>query len=320
MIETKEFAVRGLRFTTDVAGAGKAPEKVLFLHGFPNSRHSWTDMLEAVAKAGFRGIAPDQRGYSSGARPEGIDAYQVEEMVADAIAIADAVGAERFHLVGHDWGGQIAWAAAALHPERLLSLTVLSRPHPAAFARAFRDDPAQASRSRHHKAFQDPAMADRLLKDSAAALRNTLCFENAAGLFGTEDPAAPERKRRMSDALASCHLSVLGTRAALDAALNWYRAAFAGGSTLARSDFPAIQVPTLYVWGREDMSVGEMAASLTPEHVAATCRFEALDGVGHFVAEEAPEATARLLIEHIQAHGSEAQDSRAQDNEARTDG
>lgn len=303
MIETREIAARGMRFTADMAGAESGRETVLCLHGFPNSRHSWTDMLNAVAKAGYRGIAPDQRGYSPGARPEGIDAYQVEEMVADAVAIADAVGAERFHLVGHDWGGQIAWATAATHPERLFSLTVLSRPHPAAFARAFRDDPAQANRSRHHKAFQDPAMADRLLLDDAIALRNTLCFENASGLFGKDEPDGPAPKRRMSDATASCHLSVLGNRAALDAALNWYRAAFAGGSTLARSDFPSIEVPTLYIWGREDMSVGEMAASTTPEHVSAPCRFEALNGVGHFVAEEAPEVTARLLVAHLQAHG-----------------
>ena len=97
-------------------------------------------------------------------------------------------------------------------------------------------------------------------------------------------------------------MAVLGNRAALDAALNWYRAACAGGSTLARADFPAIRVPTLYIWGREDMSVGEMAARTTPDHVSAPCRFEALDGICHFVAEEAPKVPAGLLVDHLKAN------------------
>lgn len=298
-VTTTEIAARGMRFTADIAGDETSAEAVIFLHGFPNSRHSWTELLQAVAGAGYRGIAPDQRGYSPGARPDGVPAYQVSEIVADVVAIADSLGLGRFHLVGHDWGGQIAWATAAAHPERLSSLTVLSRPHPAAFAAAFRNDPAQANRSRHHKAFQDPDMADRLLQDDAQALRNTLCFENASGLFGADDANAPPAKRRMSDELAARHLSVLGNRDALDAALNWYRAAFSGESTLARDDFPGINVPTLYIWGREDMSVGERAAITTQDHVSAACTFEALKGVGHFVAEEVPEETARHLLAHL---------------------
>lgn len=141
-------------------------QPVFLLHGFPNSRHSWTAQVEALAEAGYRAIAPDQRGYSKGARPTAIDDYHVQRIVADVIAMADVVGADRFHLVGHDWGGQIAWLAAAQHPARLRSLAVLSRPHPAAFARALDNDEAQANRSRHHRAFLDADMTSRLLADS----------------------------------------------------------------------------------------------------------------------------------------------------------
>src|SRR3954467_9145433 len=115
-------------------GAGAAPrEGVGLLHGFPQSRHTWRDQVPALGAAGYRAVAPDGRGYSPGVRPDPADleAYRIDRLVADAIDIADAGGtAGRFHLVGHDWGGQVAWVTADRHPARLASLTILSRPHP----------------------------------------------------------------------------------------------------------------------------------------------------------------------------------------------
>src|SRR5580693_5149036 len=117
----------GLTFTADVAGSAGGP-LVLLLHGFPESRHSWRAALPALAAAGYRAVAPDQRGYSPGARPDpaNLDNYLFDKLVADAIDIADASGAagKRFHLVGHDWGGQVSWGVASKYPERLASLTV----------------------------------------------------------------------------------------------------------------------------------------------------------------------------------------------------
>src|SRR5882762_210890 len=113
---------------------------VLLLHGFPESRHSWRAALPALAAAGYRAVAPDQRGYSPGARPDPSDLsnYAFDRLVADVIEIAAAAGYDgtRFHLVGHDWGGQVSWGVAGKHPERLASLTILSRPHPSSFRRA----------------------------------------------------------------------------------------------------------------------------------------------------------------------------------------
>ncbi len=298
MVETTQIKVGTHRFTVDTDGP-QTGETVLFLHGYPNSRHSWTELLSGVAERGFRGVAPDQRGYSPGARPEAVADYHVDRLVQDVIGLADAIGAPRFHLVGHDWGGQIAWLTAARHPERLRSLTVLSRPHPAAFAAAMKSDPQQAKRSGHHKAFQDANMAERLLADDARRVRRTLCFENALQPSAA-NPKQPAAKRRMSDEAADQHLSVLGSPAAMNAALNWYRAAFSGNSTLARADVPPVVVPTVYMWGNEDMSVGQTAATLTADFVDAPYHLESIDGAGHFLSEEVPQRVLRALLGHLE--------------------
>src|SRR4029450_2041145 len=129
----------GLTFTADASGPAGGP-LVLLLHGFPESRHSWRAALPVLAAAGYRAVAPDQRGYSPGARPDPTDLsnYAFAKLIAEAIEIGEAAGYanRRFHLIGHDWGGQVSWGVAGHHPERLASLTILSRPHPLSFQRA----------------------------------------------------------------------------------------------------------------------------------------------------------------------------------------
>jgi pimeloyl-ACP methyl ester carboxylesterase len=194
-----------------------------------------------------------------------------------AIAAACGYGDRRFHLVGHDWGGSIAWALADRFPERLASLTVLSRPHPNAFNRALQmTDGDQAHRSRHHKAFLEPDAADIVLADNAKWLRERLA---AAGV-----PASAIEQ----------HLSVLGHKAAMEAALAWYRARGA-----IRTPLGPIRVPTLYIWGDADDTVGRMAAEGTMDFVAAPYRFEVLPGVGHFAADQAPDRVNELLLAHL---------------------
>jgi pimeloyl-ACP methyl ester carboxylesterase len=271
-----------LTFDALVAGEGDAP-LVLLLHGFAESMHCWRTQLEALADAGYRAVAPSQRGYSPGARPDPRDTanYDIERLMDDAMAIAAACGHSdrRFHLAGHDWGGSIAWALADRYPERLASLTILSRPHPNAFNRSLQMlDGEQAHRSRHHTAFLEPDAADVLLADNAKWLRERLA---AAGVPGS--------------AIAQ-HLAVLGNREAMEAALTWYRARGA-----IRAPLGPIRVPTLYIWGDADETVGRMAAEGTADFVAAPYRFEALAGIGHFAGEQVPERVNALMLPHIAA-------------------
>jgi pimeloyl-ACP methyl ester carboxylesterase len=271
----------GLVFDVSLAGPEDG-DLVLLLHGFAVSRHLFDAQLPALGAAGFRAAAPSQRGYSPGARPDPAQhaLYDIELLVGDALALADALGhGRRFHLVGHDWGGSLAWDIATRVPERLASLTMLSRPHPGAFARALRDDPDQPHRSRHHKAFQEADAVPKLLADNAAWLRTR---HKAQGI----PPAATEK-----------HLAVIGNAEALEAALAWYRA-----RGRVYRDIGPVTVPTLFIWGDADDTVGRMAAEGTADFIQAPYRFEVLPGGGHYTPDQMPERVSALLLEHLRAY------------------
>ena len=276
--ETQSISAGGLVFTADVGGPTYG-DLMLFLHGYPQTRYTSRRELPALAKRGYRVCAPDQRGYSAGARPSGIDSYRVERLVGDALAIADALGHEQFHLVGHDWGGHLAWVVAALHPHRVRTLATVSRPHPCAFLQAMKTDQRQSARSGHHSAYLRAEATDELLADDAAKLR---------AIF---------TRSGVPDADAKAYLATVGHREALDAALNWYRAV--PRSDIKLDKVPSVAVPTLYVWGNADQTVGRAAAEGTREWVDAAYKFVELPGVGHFVTDEAPGAFTTELIEHI---------------------
>jgi pimeloyl-ACP methyl ester carboxylesterase len=272
-----------LTFDALVAGEAGAPP-VLLLHGFAESMHCWRAQVSALAAAGYRAVAPGQRGYSPGARPDTRDTanYHIERLMDDAMAIVEAsgYGDHRFHLVGHDWGGSIAWALADRFPQRLASLTVLSRPHPNAFNRALQmPDGDQAQRSRHHKAFLEPDAGDVVLADDAKWLRERLAAS------GVPAPAIEQ------------HLSVLGNKEAMEAALSWYRARGA-----IRTPLGPIRVATLFIWGDADDTVGRAAAEGTVDFIAAPYRLHVLPSVGHFATEQAPERVNELLLAHLEAH------------------
>jgi pimeloyl-ACP methyl ester carboxylesterase len=270
----------GLTFDAWVEGPPDGP-LVMLLHGFPQSRHTWRHQLPALAAAGFRAVAPDQRGYSPGARPDPADLgnYHYDRLVGDVIDLAAACGhgSGRFHLVGHDWGGQVSWGVADRHPERLASLTILSRPHPSSFVHALQaPDGDQKHRSRHHRAFLSADTARLLLEEDARRLRRNL---TEAGV-----PAGA----------AEDYVSVLGKPEAMEAALAWYRAQAELRVSLGR-----ITVPTLYLWGDADATVGRMAAEGTAGFVTAPFQLHVLAGIGHFITDQVVEPVNTMLLAHL---------------------
>lgn len=289
-IETTTVQANGLTFTTDLGTEGSIQEGsegkdelVLFLHGFPHNRYTWRTELLELDRLGYQVAAFDQRGYSPGARPEGAEAYHIDNLVTDALAVAEtfSAGENKFHLVGHDWGGQLGWIIAARYPERIRSLSVISRPHPTAFARALETDPEQLERSKHHRSFQLPEATAECLADDAAWLRAML-ERLGAGPVDIE-----------------AYLEPLGSHEALDAAINWYRAS--GGATLRLSDLPPVTVPTLYVWGDADSSVGRIAAEGTADFVKGAYRFVEVSGGSHCITDQTPGLFAGHLLEHLRS-------------------
>src|SRR6478672_3924708 len=157
----EQFTRDGLVF--DVGDSGDGDDVVVLLHGWPQDRHAWSRVAPLLAEAGLRVVSFDQRGYSPGALPRGRAAYRMSELVADVLALVDALGQTRVHLVGHDWGGAVAWAFAERHPDRLHTLTVVSTPHHRAMAWALRHGD-QARKSWYMLAFQLPVLPELVLR------------------------------------------------------------------------------------------------------------------------------------------------------------
>jgi len=252
-------------------------ELVLLLHGFPQSSWSWREVWPALVAAGCRTVAPDQRGYSPGARPLPVSAYAMPELVGDVLGMLDALGVERAHLVGHDWGAAVAWQVAARHPDRVRTLSAVSVPHPVAFTQALQSDEDQRRRSQYMRLFQVEGKAEQvLLRDGDSGLRT---------FFGGAEASADVAR----------YLAEMHEPGRLTACLNWYRAA----DRSSVDGFPPITVPTLYVWSDGDLALGRTAAEATAAHVAGPYRFVELAGVSHWIPEQAPAALSALLLEHL---------------------
>ncbi len=273
-----QVAVGELTFDVRLAGPDDG-EVVILLHGFPQTSYEWRHQMQALAAAGFRAVAPDQRGYSPGARPPDVADYALPLLVQDVLGLADAIGAGRFHIAGHDWGAVIAWAVAVAAPERVITANPVSVPHPDAFARVLRDPTScQVAASAYFDVFVQPDSEDAFLADDHALLR---------ALFAELDAGAVDE-----------YLRVLGSKAALGAGLNWYRANIRNRNI----DQPAVgpvEVPTMFTWSDGDTALCVDGAVLSAEYAVGPYRFEVLEGVSHWIPELAPEALSTLLVEHI---------------------
>ena len=276
------FARGELVFDLIDAGPADGPVVVL-LHGFPQFNTSWNTVIPRLAAQGYRCLAPNQRGYSQGARPTRRRDYRVAELVDDVRALIDASGAQRVHLVGHDWGAAVAWGVAAQMPERLASLSTLSVPHPAAFSKALMTS-RQALASWYIYFFQLPRIPERVLlgrKRTGARLSKLLQRTK-------QKPEAADRDTR-----------AMTEPGALTAAINWYRAVPLSGT---RDVGEKVTVPTLYVWSDGDIAVLGKGARECGRYVSGAYRFETLHEVSHWMVDEQPDTVADLLLEWFAAH------------------
>jgi pimeloyl-ACP methyl ester carboxylesterase len=257
-----------------------ARRDVVLLHGFPEFHHAWRHQLQALAAAGFRLVVPDLRGYGGSPTPPRVSDYRIDCLTSDVLDLIRRECGGRAHVVGHDWGGVIAWWLAMHHPEAVDRLVVLNAPHPAAYLRELRR-PAQLLRSWYVGFFQLPWLPEFLLRfDDFAALRR---------LFKTE--------ARFSHVEVERCLEAFTDRRSLCGAVNYYRAAFREGQTWLRR-VRRIDAPTLLIWGEKDRYlVPELAQGLA--RWITHLRVERLHGATHWVQHDEPERVNRLLSDFL---------------------
>jgi len=263
------FTRDGLVF--DVVDSGPADgEAVVLLHGFPQRASCWDAVREQLDARGYRTLAPDQRGYSRGARPRGRRPYALTELTADVVALLDAAGLETVHLVGHDWGAAVAWSVAAAHPERLSALTAVSIPHTSAYLRAVATS-SQSWRSTYMAFFQLPVLPERVLAGATA--------EGLARAGMTREMAERFHREIVDDG-------------ALTGGLAWYRAVPA---TLGRQ-IPPCRVPTTHIWSRGDVAIAGAGPRNCGRWVEAPYRYVEIDG-SHWIPDERPEVVVQAVTD-----------------------
>ena len=279
----------GVELAVAVAGDPDAPP-VILLHGFPESHRTWREVIPDLARDHFV-LAPDQRGFAGSSKPGSVADYTPDKPVADLLALADHFGIERFTLVGHDWGGAIAWMAALGRPDRVARLVIVNAPHPLVFQRSLFDNPEQRAASQYITAFRNPGIEDHIARIGIPAFFDTTFASHAdASKLG-----AGER---------DIYIAQWSQPGAMSAMLAWYRASGvqvpAPGETPERpafldAPFPPVTQPTLVVWGTRDTALlpvqldglEQLVPDLTVVRVDA----------GHFVPWENPSAVIAAMCD-----------------------
>ncbi|HLY48108.1 MAG TPA: alpha/beta fold hydrolase [Solirubrobacteraceae bacterium] len=264
----------GVGIEYEATGEGRP---VILLHGFPDSGRLWRHQVPALAEAGLRVIVPDMRGYGRSDKPEDVDAYAMHHLVADVVAVLDDAGVSAAHVVGHDWGAAVAWAAAVRAADRVDHLVALSVGHPAAFRAA---GLPQYARSWYMLLFQFQGVAETFL-----TANDWVGFRRWSG--------HPDADAVVADLKAGDSLT---------AGLNYYRANVPPESFLGEPlELPPVNAPTMGVWSSKDSALTETQMKGSEEYVAGPWRYERIEGVGHWMQLEAPDEVNRLLMDFLPA-------------------
>jgi pimeloyl-ACP methyl ester carboxylesterase len=286
-LEHRSLGTNGIRLHTVLAGPEDGPLVVL-LHGFPELWYGWRHQIGALAAAGFRVAAPDQRGYNLSDKPAGVRAYGLDDLALDVVGILDALGRETASVVGHDWGGAVAWWLGMRHADRIARLALLNIPHPKVLERNLWRNPAQLYKSLYMLFFQIPRLPELLLarqdwKIAVNALRST------------------SRPGTFCDADLAVYRAAWSQPGAMTAMLHWYRAALRARPHFHRPHLPQeprdrrVQVPTLLIWGMQDGFLGAEMAQPSID-LCAGGRLVFFEEATHWVHHEEPERVNRLLL------------------------
>jgi len=262
--------VNGLGIEYQVTGRGRP---VVLLHGFPDSGRLWRHQVTALAEAGFQVIVPDLRGYGRSDKPSEVEAYSLPLLAGDVMAVLADAGAERAHVVGHDWGAALAWAIASLAPGSVDHLAVLSVGHPSTFRRTLE----QRQKSWYMLLFQFPGVAERWLTEN-----------NWANMIGAGHPDADQV------------IADIEANGSLVPGLNWYRANVGPETWVGPPvQLPPVQAPTMGIWSTGDFALTEVQMTDSAENVAGPWRYERLDGPGHWMQLDAPDKVSALLLDFL---------------------
>ena len=268
-------SVDKLTFTCRVSGIENDGEAVILLHGFPETSRMYYDLIPVLVSEGFKVVAPDQRGYSPGARPSKISDYSIDKLSQDILDIADAFQFEKFHLIGHDWGSAVGWDAVAIHSDRIISWTALSVPHLDAFFEAMNNNPEQQRKSQYINFFKKAIFPELYFK-----------------IFGYK--YLKDIWRKSSQLEIEKYLAVFKQRGALKASLNWYRANMKNDD----KSIGDIAAPTLIIYGLKDMAIVEESVDESVKYLKGYYKIEKLE-TGHWLIQESFEAVSRSIINHL---------------------
>ena len=280
-IRFETIPTNGIRLHTALAGP-EGGDPVFLLHGFPDAWFGWEAQIEPLAEAGFRVIAPDQRGYNLSDKPKGVSNYQMNTLGDDILGLADAFGIDRFHLAGHDFGAMVGWNLAMRHPQRLQRLAIANVPHPVVMRNYLRTHPSQMLKSWYVFFFQLPRLPERVVK------ANSWKFLISA----MPDNLNAKERARYREAWAQ--------PGAMTSMINWYRASLR--QMRKSTEISQIRVPTLVLWGKQDPHISYEMASLSVDLCEAG-HLVTFEDATHWVMHDKPEEVNQLLIEHFRREG-----------------
>lgn len=282
MIEHRIVLANGMALHVAQAGPADGP-LVILLHGFPEFWFGWRELIEPLASAGFRVIAPDQRGYNLSAKPRGAPAYRLDPLADDIFALAEAVGRKSFSLVGHDWGASVAWWMATRRPAPIERMAILNAPHPAVWLKSMTEDPAQRKKSQYVQMLRTPWLPELMVRAGGyRGLADAFKSSTRPEAFGAEAMAAYQAAWRQPGALT--------------AMLNWYRALFAQDLTVPPTG--SILTPTLVIWGDRD-DFAEPGLAEASAALCANARVLHLPEATHWVAHDKPDEVRAALLDFL---------------------